>query len=103
MTTTFARFSFPQKAVAQWENEGGAAVAGDVAQHYRNSSMKVERLRKRAREKIKMRDVALKARLFSINNRLADENRRPLPDSNILQGLKRVRLRLKDEVHTLSR
>lgn len=43
---------------------------------------------------------ALETKHVSLENRIAEESRRPNPDSAILSQLKKEKLRIKDEMYT---
>jgi len=47
---------------------------------------------------LKARIEALRARHGALEARIGAEHRRPLPDTSVLQKLKREKLRLKDEL-----
>ncbi|MGB0747734.1 MAG: YdcH family protein [Magnetospiraceae bacterium] len=48
------------------------------------------------------RIAALTAKHQALEAQIEEENRRPLPDEGIIIGLKRQKLRIKDELSTLS-
>ncbi len=47
--------------------------------------------------------TALKAKHADLEKALEDETQRPLPDSSVLAGIKREKLRIKDEIARLSK
>ncbi|MFQ5953935.1 MAG: YdcH family protein [Kiloniellales bacterium] len=53
--------------------------------------------------KVDERITALKARHADLEEALQQEIRRPLPNSSVLTDLKRQKLRIKDEIHRLSK
>ncbi|MEP4191027.1 MAG: DUF465 domain-containing protein, partial [Sneathiella sp.] len=50
----------------------------------------------------KPRMVSLGEKIASLNKKIAKEISRPLPDSMRLQELKRLRLKVKENIHALS-
>jgi len=47
--------------------------------------------------------AALKAKHANLEEALQQEVRRPLPDTNVLNDIKRQKLRIKDEIQRLSK
>ncbi|WP_419808055.1 YdcH family protein [Sphingomonas sp.] len=45
--------------------------------------------------------AALETKHTALDRRIAEESTRPLPDAQVLAGLKKQKLRLKEEISTL--
>lgn len=48
-----------------------------------------------------VRVVALKEKHHDLEMRIEEETNRPLPDTVLIAGLKREKLRIKDEINTI--
>ncbi len=64
----------------------------------KNTLSKIRTKKDTAKERIR----SLKEKIFSINRKISREIARPLPDNIRLQKLKRKRLHLMDNIHSLS-
>jgi hypothetical protein len=74
------------------------AHPGRFKRHTKNAIIKI----RTTRGAIGARITSLKAKLTTINKKLSREIIRPFPDTLRVQKLKRMRLRVKDQIHSLS-